>query len=180
VFFAIIERQALRRGDFASVQELVAAIGRFRDGWNQRCQPFAWARTPTRSSPSSSVKTLQRRPTSGVAYDPASNRWRSLPVMQAGRIGHTAVWTGQQLLAWGGQTVRAGSFVAPPHGVAYDPTRNRWSPLPKSPLRGRTGHLAVWTGTQMLIWGGRSIVADPSTANPATFVDGAAYTTTAL
>ena len=44
VFFAIIERQALRRGDFASVQELMAAIRRFCDGWNQRCQPFAWAK----------------------------------------------------------------------------------------------------------------------------------------
>jgi transposase len=44
VFFAIIERQALRRGDFASVQELVAAIRRFCDGWNQRCQPFAWTK----------------------------------------------------------------------------------------------------------------------------------------
>ena len=42
VFFAIIERQALRRGDFASVEELVTAIHRFCDGWNQRCQPFTW------------------------------------------------------------------------------------------------------------------------------------------
>jgi transposase len=44
VFFAIIERQALHRGDFASVEELVAAIRRFCDGWNQRCQPFAWSK----------------------------------------------------------------------------------------------------------------------------------------
>jgi transposase len=44
VFFAIIERQALRRGDFASVEELVAAIGGFCDGWNQRCQPFCWTK----------------------------------------------------------------------------------------------------------------------------------------
>jgi transposase len=44
VFFAIIERQALRRGDFASVAELVAAIGRFCKGWNQRCQPFTWTK----------------------------------------------------------------------------------------------------------------------------------------
>ena len=44
VFFAIIERQALRRGDFASVQELIAAIARFCDGWNQRCQPFRWTK----------------------------------------------------------------------------------------------------------------------------------------
>jgi transposase len=44
VFFAIIERQALRRSDFVSVDELVAAIGRFCDGWNQRCQPFRWTK----------------------------------------------------------------------------------------------------------------------------------------
>ena len=44
VFFSVIERQALRRGDFASVQELIAAIDRFCDGWNQRCQPFRWTK----------------------------------------------------------------------------------------------------------------------------------------
>jgi hypothetical protein len=44
VFFSIIERQALRRGDFASVAELVAAIGRFCAGWNQHCQPFTWTK----------------------------------------------------------------------------------------------------------------------------------------
>jgi hypothetical protein len=44
VFFSIIERQALGRGDLASVGELVAAIGRFCDGWNQCCQPFTWTK----------------------------------------------------------------------------------------------------------------------------------------
>jgi hypothetical protein len=44
VFFSIIERQALRRGDFASVAELVAAIGRLCAGWNQRRQPFTWTK----------------------------------------------------------------------------------------------------------------------------------------
>jgi transposase len=44
VFFAIIERQALRRGDFSNVDDLVAAIRRFCDGWNQRCQPFLWTK----------------------------------------------------------------------------------------------------------------------------------------
>jgi hypothetical protein len=57
VFSAIIERQALCRGDFASVEELVAAIRRFCDGWNQRCRPFTWTTTPSRFSPSSSVNT---------------------------------------------------------------------------------------------------------------------------
>ncbi len=44
VFFATTSRQALRRGDFSSVAELVAVIGRFVDAWNERCQPFRWVR----------------------------------------------------------------------------------------------------------------------------------------
>jgi hypothetical protein len=44
VFFGIITRQAIRRGSFASVADLESAIRRFIDGWNQRCQPFAWVK----------------------------------------------------------------------------------------------------------------------------------------
>jgi transposase len=44
VFCSTLERQALRRGDFGTVEELVAAIGRFGDGWNHRCQPFRWTK----------------------------------------------------------------------------------------------------------------------------------------
>jgi hypothetical protein len=44
VFFSIIERQALRRGDFASVTDLIAAISRFCAAWNEHCQPFSWTK----------------------------------------------------------------------------------------------------------------------------------------
>jgi hypothetical protein len=44
VCFSILERQALRRGDVGTVEELVAAIRRFCDGWNHRCQPFRWTK----------------------------------------------------------------------------------------------------------------------------------------
>ena len=59
-FFASIERQALGRGDFASVEELVAAIGRFCDGWNQRWQPFCWTKDAEQLLP-----TLKRPTGSG-------------------------------------------------------------------------------------------------------------------
>lgn len=111
----------------------------------------------------------------GVGYNPATNRWRALSAMDTTRIGHSAVWTGHQLWVWGGRTVRGGSYVAPSHGVVYNPASNRWSPLPTAPLRDRTNHLAVWTGTQMLIWGGTSVQSDPGTGNATTFVDGASY-----
>jgi len=42
IFFGIITRQTIRRGTFTSVKELITAIETFIDGWNERCQPFAW------------------------------------------------------------------------------------------------------------------------------------------
>jgi transposase len=44
VFFSIITRQAIRRGTFTSVTDLIAKIGQFIDGWNERCQPFTWTK----------------------------------------------------------------------------------------------------------------------------------------
>src|SRR3954469_17602054 len=44
-FFGIITRQAIRRGSFTSVKELITAINRFIDGWNERCHPFTWTKT---------------------------------------------------------------------------------------------------------------------------------------
>jgi hypothetical protein len=44
IFFGIITRQAIRRGSFDSVRELVDAIHRFIDGWNERCEPFTWTK----------------------------------------------------------------------------------------------------------------------------------------
>jgi hypothetical protein len=45
-FFSIITRQVLRRGDFPTVANLIAAIERFIDAWNDRCRPFTWTKDP--------------------------------------------------------------------------------------------------------------------------------------
>jgi transposase len=45
IFFGIITRQAIRRGTFTSVKDLITAIGAFIDGWNDRCRPFTWTKT---------------------------------------------------------------------------------------------------------------------------------------
>ena len=55
----------------------------------------------------------------------------------------TAVWTGQELMVFGGA-----------RAVAYDPVRARWTTLPPAPVKHRDRHAAVWTGTEMLIFGG--------------------------
>jgi len=45
IFFGIITRQAIRRGTFTSVKDLIAAIETFIDGWNERCQPYTWTKS---------------------------------------------------------------------------------------------------------------------------------------
>jgi transposase len=45
IFFGIITRQAIRRGSFTSVKDLIAAIEAYIDAWNERCQPFKWTKT---------------------------------------------------------------------------------------------------------------------------------------
>ena len=44
IFFGIITKQAIRRGSFCSVKDLVAVIRRFIDAWNERCEPFVWTK----------------------------------------------------------------------------------------------------------------------------------------
>ncbi|WP_422934367.1 IS630 family transposase [Sinomonas sp. P47F7] len=46
VWFGIIDRQAIRRGVFTSVKDLNAKIRQFITGWNDRCHPFIWTKTP--------------------------------------------------------------------------------------------------------------------------------------
>jgi hypothetical protein len=105
----------------------------------------------------------------GVAYDPTTNRWRWLPPMQFPREGQVAVWAGTKLLVWGGATQVGGRTTVPPHGEAYDPATNTWSGLPTAPIRGRVSSVAVWTGAEMVVWGGYPV------AGGRPFDDGAAY-----
>ena len=88
----------------------------------------------------------------GFAYNPATNRSRRLSPT-GGRTGAAAVWTGRRLLVWGGQTF-PGATVTARHGLSYDPIGNRWSPLPRSPLPPRVDATAVWTGRELIVWGG--------------------------
>ncbi|MGR7025664.1 hypothetical protein [Geodermatophilus sp. URMC 62] len=39
-------RPALHRGNFPTVADLIVAIQRFIDAWNDRCEPFTWTKDP--------------------------------------------------------------------------------------------------------------------------------------
>jgi hypothetical protein len=63
IFFGIITRQAIRRSTFTSVKDLTAAIGAFIDGWNERCHPFIWTKTPDEI-----LTTAHRKKTSNTRH----------------------------------------------------------------------------------------------------------------
>ena len=44
VWFGIIERQAIHRGTFSSVRDLMTKIRAFITGWNDRSHPFTWTK----------------------------------------------------------------------------------------------------------------------------------------
>ncbi len=83
--------------------------------------------------------------------------WRAIATPPSGFVGrarHTAVWTGEEMIVFGG----GGGFAPTPvraDGAAYTPSTDSWSLLPAEPTAtGRWQHTAVWTGSEMIVWGG--------------------------
>ncbi|MEJ2142633.1 MAG: galactose oxidase, partial [Gammaproteobacteria bacterium] len=96
----------------------------------------------------------------GGRYDPATDSWQTTATSDAptGRIGHTAVWTGSEMIVWGGYVWDGYVGINLMSGGIYNPISNNW--LSTSQLcvpTERSGHTAVWSGTQMIVWGGYKI-----------------------
>jgi N-acetylneuraminic acid mutarotase len=92
----------------------------------------------------------------GGRYDPVGNSWVPTANSQSplARHNHTALWTGAEMVVWGGAGPAFGG-VEMNSGGRYNPALNAWLPtaLVDSPLA-RESHSAVWTGTEMIVWGG--------------------------
>src|SRR2546423_1712113 len=75
----------------------------------------------------------------------------------AGRGDHTTVWTGSEMIVWGGGDVVGTSPEQFDTGGKYNPGTNSWSATTTANAPShRTNHTAVWTGSEMIIWGGSS------------------------
>jgi hypothetical protein len=76
------------------------------------------------------------------------------PAPLVGRSAHTAVWTGSEMLVFGGQNAFVGAARLDT-GARYAPATNTWRTMATAGARARARHTAVWTGRVMLVWGGR-------------------------
>ena len=67
------------------------------------------------------------------------------------RDGHTAVWTGSEMIVWGGIDFP----VLFNTGGRYNPSTDSWAALSTADAPDpRYLHTAVWTGSEMIVWGG--------------------------
>jgi len=130
------------------------------------------ARSTGRGDPATPPCPTETAPDVGIGTG-GGGHWTDLsPAGLCGRYGAAVVWTGTQMVIWGGENC-AGSacptFRAPhlADGAAYTPTADAWRKLAKSPLSARAPASTVWTGTEMIVWGG--------VAAEAFLADGAAY-----
>jgi hypothetical protein len=98
----------------------------------------------------------------GGIYDPVTDSWALMSKAGApsGRSSFTMVWAGSRALVWGGiGWPTTGGEVTLKTGAAYDPLTDAWDELPRPfDEAGRRSHTAVWTGSEMIVWGGRRIL----------------------
>ncbi len=88
----------------------------------------------------------------GGRFDPGTGSWSTIPIEGApvARYGHSAVWSGAEMIVWGG--VNGGLLAT---GGRYDPSSGSWAEMisgggPSS----RVHHTATWTGAEMVVFGG--------------------------
>ena len=92
----------------------------------------------------------------GARYNPETNSWIATSISNApeGRFSHTAVWTGSEMIVWGGR-VDLLNNTDTNTGGRYNPGTNNWmATTTTNAPESRAGHRAVWSGSEMIVWGG--------------------------
>ncbi len=107
--------------------------------------------TPADDRPGATVRT-QPQARESQTWDVLPEGWSKLAPPPFVRARAASVWTGKELIYWGGDTGHRGSYHA--DGAAYDPVAAEWRDLPPAPISSRSSAGAVWTGQELLIWGG--------------------------
>ena len=92
----------------------------------------------------------------GGRYNPGSDSWTATSTTNApiGRALHTAVWTGTEMIVWGGDYFD-GTYHYLQSGGRYNPSTDSWvTTSTTNAPEARDVHTAVWTGSEMIVWGG--------------------------
>src|SRR5436190_582889 len=108
----------------------------------------------------------------GGRYNPGTDSWTTTSTTNAptARSSHTAVWTGSEMIVWGGCH---DLFCNPLNtGGRYNPGTDSWTATSTTNAPNpRINHTAVWTGSEMIVWGGTDGTLNHNTGgryNPST------------
>ncbi|MBN2383113.1 proprotein convertase P-domain-containing protein [bacterium] len=111
----------------------------------------------------------------GGCYNPVTDTWRETSITNVpnSRYLHTAIWTGDKMIIWGG---RASSTIELNTGGRYDPVTDSWTPMTTTGAPPtRYSHSAVWTGSEMIVWGGYGCSDPPACSSDYTLNTGGRY-----
>jgi hypothetical protein len=95
------------------------------------------------------------------ALGPAGDSWSHLPVAPLSGSNAAAYWTGREAIFFG---VGADRWS----GEAFDPVTSTWRVMADPPIARRDAAMTVWTGSELIVWGGGSRTGPPD-------LTGAAY-----
>src|SRR6266498_2099059 len=97
----------------------------------------------------------------GGRYNPITDSWLPTGKTPSRRSLHTAVWTGNEMIIWGGFLQGSGGDPYTDTGGTYTPSTDSWVPTNRTNApTGRELHTAVWSGSEMIVWGGYSYDGD--------------------
>jgi hypothetical protein len=99
-----------------------------------------------------------------AGFDPTTDIWREAATScgPPGVLGQSVAWTGERVIVWGGTDIVGRELEATAGGALYDPAADAWTPMAAdSAPSPRERAAAVWTGSELIVWGGFDGGADP-------------------
>jgi N-acetylneuraminic acid mutarotase len=148
------------------------AVGVGRSGGRYKPSTDSWTATSITNSPSGRTnhtavwtgsemivwggESYPNYVNTGGRYKPSTDSWTvtSRTNAPSGRTNHTAVWTGSEMIVWGGYFFD-GAIHDFNTGGRYNPSIDTWTATSTSNApTARDRHTAVWTGSEMIVWGG--------------------------
>src|SRR5437588_513429 len=101
-------------------------------------------------------------------FSARADLWERRASVPGARAAHSAVWTGREMIVWGGASEGG---VELNDGGRYNPESDTWSPISNaSGLEPRMEPTGIWTGEEFIVFGGMKF-----TGGQLSFADGARY-----
>ena len=118
------------------------------DSWTANADSLLYARVFRGIATGSTMTLYSIRQSGGVwnmdlaSYDPVADQWEELTIPPELDYASEITWAGSELVFTGGPITR------------YHPASDMWFIDQTVPIQGRKDHAQVWTGAEMLVWGG--------------------------